>query len=103
MILVYSSVSCGWVGCEFLAVPVFLTSEGQIRSNLLFLTEWYRPALLAGLPSSRTGLLPSSPLRTVHESFRSHSSSPSNASFGETRFRDRNALTVNPVMALWMK
>ena len=54
-------------------------------------------------PSSRTGLLPSSPLRTVHESFLSHSSSPSNASFGETRFRDRNALTVNPVMALWMK
>lgn len=29
MILVYSSVSCGWVVCEFLAVPVFLTSEGQ--------------------------------------------------------------------------
>ena len=56
-----------------------------------------------GLPSSRTGLLPSSPLRTVHESFPSHSSSPSNASFGETRFRDRNALVVSPVMALWMK
>src|SRR6266852_5797259 len=54
-------------------------------------------------PSSRTGLLPSGPLRTVHESFPSHSSSPSNASCGETRFRDRNALTVNPVMALWMK
>lgn len=53
--------------------------------------------------SSRTGLLPSSPLRTVHESFPSHSSSPSNASVGETRFRDRNALTVNLVMALWMK
>ena len=32
-------------------------------------------------------MLPSSPLRTVHESFLSHSSSPSNASFGETRFR----------------
>ncbi len=55
------------------------------------------------VPSSRTGLLPSSPLRTVHESFPSHSSSPSNASFGETRFRDRNALVVNPVMALRMK
>jgi hypothetical protein len=54
-------------------------------------------------PSSRTGLLPSSPLRTVHESFPSHSSSPSNASFGETRFRDRKALAVNPVMALRMK
>jgi hypothetical protein len=54
-------------------------------------------------PSSRTGLLPSSPLRTVHESFPSHSSSPSNASFRETRFRDRNALAVNPVMALRMK
>jgi hypothetical protein len=56
-----------------------------------------------GRPSSRTGLLPSSPLRTVHESFPSHSSSPSNASFRETRFRDRNSLAVNPVMALWMK
>ena len=56
-----------------------------------------------GLPSSRTGLLPSSPLRTVHESFPSHSSSPSNASFRETRFRDRNSLAMNPVMALWMK
>jgi hypothetical protein len=54
-------------------------------------------------PSSRTGLLPSSPLRTVHESFPSHSSSPSNASFGETRFRDRKTLVVNPVMALRMK
>jgi|ERR1700734_1930881 len=53
--------------------------------------------------SSRTGLLPSSPLRTVHESFPSHSSSPSNASFRETRFRDRNSLAMNPVMALWMK
>jgi hypothetical protein len=54
-------------------------------------------------PSSRTGLLPSSPLRTVHESFPSHSSSPSNASFRETRFRDRKSLVVNPVMALRMK
>src|ERR1700723_2627748 len=56
-----------------------------------------------GSASSRTGLLPSSPLRTVHESFLSHSSTPSNASFGETRFRDRNSLAMNPVMALWMK
>jgi hypothetical protein len=39
----------------------------------------------------------------MHESFLSHSSSPSNASFGETRFRDRNALVVNPVMALRME
>src|ERR1022692_1798020 len=60
-------------------------------------------ALVQLEPSSRTGLLPSSPLRTVHESFPSHSSSPSNASFRETRFRDRKALVVNPVMALRMK
>ena len=59
--------------------------------------------VLGGLPSSRTGLLPSSPLRTVHESFLSHSSSPSNASFGETRFQDRKVLAVNPVVALRMK
>jgi hypothetical protein len=43
VILVYSSVSCGWVVCEFLAVPVFLTSEGQIRSNLLFLLNGTDP------------------------------------------------------------
>jgi hypothetical protein len=60
-------------------------------------------ALVQFEPSSRTGLLPSSPLRTVHESFLSHSSSPSNASFGETRFQDRKVLAVNPVVALRMK
>src|SRR5258707_12852058 len=54
-------------------------------------------------PSSRTGLLPSIPLRTVHERFPSHSSSPSNASFGETRFRDRNALAVIPFMGICVK
>src|ERR1700674_2450840 len=53
--------------------------------------------------SPANALLPSSPLRTVRESFPSHSSSPSNASFRETRFRDRNVLAMNPVMALWMK
>jgi len=71
-----------------------LSGIGHVRSHGQVLGE---------SPSSRTGLLPSSPLRTVHESFLSHSSSPSNASFRETRFRDRNALAMNPVMALWMK
>src|ERR1700674_1758617 len=46
--------------------------------------------------SPSNALLPSSPLRTVRESFPSHSSSPSNASFRETRFRDRNSLAMNP-------
>lgn len=41
--IAYSSVSCGCVVCEFLAVPVFLTSEGQIRSNLLFLLNGTDP------------------------------------------------------------
>jgi len=53
--------------------------------------------------SSRTPLLGPSPLRTVHASFPAHSSSPSNASLGETRFRDGNMLAMNLVVALWMK
>ena len=79
-----------------------VTSEHQSRRLDRFLNDRHL-ALVQLEPSSRTGLLPSSPLRTVHESFPSHSSSPSNASFGETRFRDRNALIVNPVIALGMK
>jgi len=54
-------------------------------------------------PSSRATLRSPSPLRTVHESFPSHSSSPSNAPREGTRFRYSNALVVNPVMALRMK
>jgi hypothetical protein len=54
-------------------------------------------------PSSRTGLLPSSPLRTVRESFQSHSSGPANAFLKETRLRDGNTLAMNPVVALRMK
>ena len=53
--------------------------------------------------SSRTPLLGPSPLRTVHASFPAHSSSPSNASLGETRFRDGNMLAMNLVVALRMK
>ena len=53
--------------------------------------------------SSRAPLLGPSPLRTVRASFPAHSSSPSNASLGETRFRDGNMLAMNLVVALWMK
>src|SRR6266478_93580 len=55
------------------------------------------------LPSSRATLRPPSPLRTGRESFPSPSSSPSNASSAETRFRYSNTLVMNPVMALRMK
>jgi len=55
------------------------------------------------LPSSRAALRPPGPLRTGRESFPSPSSSPSNASLKETRFRNGNTLTMNPVMALGMK
>ena len=79
-----------------------VTSQHQSRRFDRFLNDRHL-ALVQFEPSSRTGLLPSSPLRTVHESFLSHSSSPSNASFGETRFQDRKVLAVNPVMALRMK
>ena len=54
-------------------------------------------------PSSRATLRSPSPLRTGHESFPSPSSSPSNASLAETRFRYSNTLVVNPGMALRMK
>jgi hypothetical protein len=43
------------------------------------------------------------PLRTGREGFPSPSSSPSNASLEETRFRNGKTLTMNPVMALGMK
>jgi hypothetical protein len=79
-----------------------IASQHQARRFDCPLNNWHL-ALVQFEPSSRTGLLPSSPLRTVHESFLSHSSSPSNASFGETRFQDRKVLAVNPVMALRMK
>jgi len=54
-------------------------------------------------PSSRTPLLGPGPLRTGRETFASSGSSPSNASFRETRFRYGKMLAVNPVVALWMK
>jgi len=76
-----------------------VTTQHQSRRFDRFLNDRHL-ALVQFEPSSRTGLLPSSPLRTVHESFPSHSSNPLNASFRETRFRDRKALVVNPVMAL---
>src|SRR3984957_14937223 len=59
--------------------------------------------LEVGLPSSRPPLLRASPLRTGRESCPSSGSSPSNASFRETRFRYGNMLAMNPVVALWMK
>jgi hypothetical protein len=52
--------------------------------------------------SGRTRLLPSSPLRTVLESFPSHGSSPSNAS-RETRFGNGQILVMDGAVALWMK
>src|SRR6266446_951579 len=54
-------------------------------------------------PSSQAALRPPGPLRTGRESFPSPSSSPSNASVEETRFRNGKTLTMNPVMALGMK
>ena len=56
-----------------------------------------------GLPSSRPPLLGASPLRTGRESFPSSGSSPSNASFRETRFRYGKMLAMNPIVALWME
>jgi len=55
------------------------------------------------LPSSQAALRPPGPLRTGREGFPSPSSSPSNASLEETRFRNGKTLTMNPVMALGMK
>ena len=63
--------------------------------------QW-RAATSALTPSSRTPLLGPGPLRTGRETFASSGSSPSNASFRETRFRYGKMLAVNPVVALWM-
>jgi hypothetical protein len=54
-------------------------------------------------PSSQTPLLGPGPLRTGRETFASSGSSPSNASFRETRLRYGKMLAVNRVMALGMK
>ena len=54
-------------------------------------------------PSGRAASRLPSPLRTGRDSFPSPSSSPSNASIEETRFRDGKTLAMNPVMALRMK
>ena len=48
------------------------------------------------LPSSQAALRPPGPLRTGREGFPSPSSSPSNASLLETRFRNGKTLTMNP-------
>src|SRR6266576_4644606 len=58
---------------------------------------------VARSPSSQAALRPPGPLRTGRESFPSPSSSHSNASLEETRFRNGKTLTMNPVMALGMK
>jgi hypothetical protein len=93
-----------WIGEEVLEEGRFIASAAlRAMCSLAPSMARFFCELCDSKPRSRTGLLPSSPLRTVHESFPSHSSSPSNASFGETRFRDRKALAVNPVMALRMK
>src|SRR5882762_3420054 len=77
----------------------------QPKEVCFFLTspfiELTRPVEL--LPSSRAALRPPGPLRTGREGFPSPSSSPSNASGKETRFRNGKTLTMNPVMALGMK
>ena len=54
-------------------------------------------------PSSQAASRLPGPLRTGLESFPSSGSSHSNASLEETRFRYDKTLTMNPVMALWMK
>src|SRR6266404_2201484 len=46
-----------------------------------------------GIPSSQAALRPPGPLRTGREGFPSPSSSPSNASSKETRFRNGKTLT----------
>ena len=60
-------------------------------------------SLASSSPSSQAASRPPGPLRTGRESFPSPSSSPSNASVKETRFRNGKTLTMYPVMALWMK
>ena len=55
------------------------------------------------LPSSRTPLLGSSPLRTVLKTFAIYGSSPPNARLGKTRLRNRKMEAVNLVAALWVK
>src|ERR1039458_10362334 len=57
----------------------------------------------SNLPSSRTPLLGSSPLRTVLKTFAIYGSSPSNALLGRTRLRNGKMEAMNLVAALWVK
>ena len=57
----------------------------------------------SNLPSGRTPLLRSSPLRTVLKTFAIYGSSPSNALLRKTRFRDGKMEAMNLVAALWVK
>src|ERR1700756_2569234 len=67
----------------------------------ILLTAFMEPicpadALRLLVPSSQAALRPPGPLRTGREGFPSPSSSPSNASGEETRFRNGKTLTMNP-------
>src|SRR6267154_3673797 len=89
--------------CEHLYILIVRSSLGPSPPNAGRYTVASRFRCRSCESSSRTPLLGPSPLRTVHASFPAHSSSPSNASLGETRFRDGNMLAMNLVVALWMK
>jgi hypothetical protein len=66
--------------------------------------DWYsRSVESCPWSGSRRTLLPSSPLRTVRESFPSYRSSRSNALSGRTRFLNVNALAVYPPVTIRMQ
>src|SRR5207244_13353638 len=67
------------------------------------LSNYHKQFAAGVLPSSQAALRPPGPLRTGREGLPSPSSSPSNASLEETRFRNGKTLTMDPVMALGMK
>ena len=70
--------------------PTCILAMGRIR---------YNTSVSGSLPNSQAALRPPGPLGTGREGVPSPSSSPSNASLEETRFRNGKTLTMNPVMA----
>ena len=88
-----------WQMHRCLAVPV---STLQLWVHCPMASDGLLPPRLY-LPSGRTPLLRSSPLRTVLKTFTIYGSSPSNALLRKTRFRDGKMEAMNLVAALWVK
>ena len=119
----YESTSDHWRGFlsenpKILALPCDIANTstvGQLLQHIVAVELRYAERIAShpettyeqvpydSVPSSRLPLLGAGPLRTGRDRFRSSSSSPSNASFRETRLWYGKTFAVNPVVAFRME